>query len=498
MFESTDDIYKLIIETANEGIWVIDETNITTFVNQTMADMLGCTPENMLGRSMFEYMDEEGLNIAKRNVARRRQGIKESHEFKLIGYQGKVVWTQMSTSAFVKDGQYKGALAMVTDITEKRAREDQRKENYLNYISLFEDSPVPIWDEDFSEVKKFIDGLKSKGIINIREYFKAYPEELEACSKLLIVNNINKAVVELNEAESKEHVMNHFRELINSRSAEYAILQMEAIANNQTTCQFDAELSTFKGNTRYVNFKWSVVKGHEEDYKKVYLSTTDLTDRIIDENLKLQLSNREKAVLLKEIHHRVKNNLQIISSLLNLQSRTFDDERTKELYDMSLTRIQSMAMVHELLYRSDNFSRINYKKYLERLVHPLIEAMKNENTEITFELKVDEIELNINTSIPLGLLINEILTNSLKHGLKEQEKGKIYVSIEKNNEGKFHLKIGDDGIGFTPKNRFEDSDTLGLQLISSLIEQLGGEIKREEALKGTHYTISFEELPQNG
>lgn len=498
MFESTDDIYKLIIETANEGIWVIDESNITTFVNQTMADMLGCSPERMVGRSMFEYMDEEGLSIAKRNVAKRRQGIKESHEFKLIGFEGRVVWTQMSTSAFIKDGIYKGALAMVTDITEKRAREDLRKENHLNYISLFEDSPVPIWDEDFSQVKLFIDQLKLKGIVNMREYFTAYPDELDKCTKLLVVNNINKAVVELNEADSKEHVMNHFRELINSRSREYAILQMEAIARNETTCQFDAELSTFKGNTRYVNFKWTVVKGHEKDYKKVYLSTTDLTDRIIDENLKLQHSNREKAVLLKEIHHRVKNNLQIISSLLNLQSRSFEDEGMKELYDMSLTRIQSMAMVHELLYRSDNFSRIDYKKYLERLVNPLIEAMKDDRAEVEFDLQVNEIELNINTSIPLGLLINEILTNSLKHGLKNVDQGKIYVAIETNNDGRFVLKIGDNGVGFVSSHNFEESETLGLQLISSLVEQLGGEMERRNDLKGTHYIITFEELPQNG
>lgn len=494
MSESQNDLYKLIIETANEGIWMIDEHNLTTFANHKMAEMLGYSVAEMLGQPMFKFMDDEGIEIARKNVERRKNDIKESYEFKLIAKNGQPIWTHMSTSPINEEGRYKGALAMVTDVTEKRHHEQLIKESHLNYISLFEDSPVPLWDEDFSEIKMYLDRLKLSGVIDIRTYFEQYPYKLVECTSLLIVNNVNRAVVELNEAESKEYVIAHFRELINSRSAEYAILQMEAISNNQTTCQFDAELSTFKGNTRFVNFKWSVVKGHEHDYKKVYLSTNDLTDRIIDENLKLQHSNREKIVLLREIHHRVKNNLQIISSLLNLQSRSLEDKQTKDLFEMSLTRIQSMATIHELLYQSDNFARIDYRKYLKRLVVPLITAMKGIENNIQFELNVENIELNINTAIPLGLLINEILTNSLKHGVKNSDPGTIYVTIQNRPDGIYVLNIGDDGFGFDANVGFEHSETLGLQLISSLTEQLGGKIERLYNRKGTHYRIEFLEI----
>lgn len=495
MTEANQDLYKLIIDTANEGIWAIDSSRLTTFVNEKMAGILGYPREEILGRSLMSFMDDEGVALIKENVRRRENNEEALKQFKLIHRDGSPIWVFANVSRIIQDGKDIGALGMLTDITKEYYEHQLQKESYQSYISLFEDSPVPIWYEDFSQIKLELDKLRSSGTKDIRHYFEKNPEEITRVSSFLKVIDINKAVVELNDAESKEQVLMNYKNLLTRRSSEYAVKQFEAIWEGLPNCQFDAELKTFKGNIRYVNFKWNVVKGHEEDYKRVHLTTTDLTERIIDENLTLQNSNREKVILLKEVHHRVKNNLQIVTSLLNLQSGAIEDERTRDLFEMSLSRIQSMATVHELLYRSSNFSKIDYFEYLKTLIHPLIVSMKGVENNIQFELEVAGIELNINTAIPLGLLINEILMNALKHGIVDDAEGQIYVRINTSGDQKYMLSIGDNGKGFSYEQSLEDSDTLGLQLISSLTDQLSGTIVRDSEKAGTHYQISFEEIP---
>ncbi|MDX2362227.1 MAG: histidine kinase dimerization/phosphoacceptor domain -containing protein [Crocinitomicaceae bacterium] len=489
-------LHRLIIEKANEGIWMIDAAHKTNFVNDKMSEMLGYSVEEMMGKSMFDFMDQEGIQIAETNVDRRKSGIAESHEFKLISKDGREVWTHMNTGPILENEVYKGALAMVTNITESKLRIQEEKEISSRYFSLFENSPVPIWDEDFSLMKIYIDEKKAEGITDFRAYFTEHPDKLVECTAKMIVNDVNKAVVTLNEANSKEHILSDYNQLLTKDSAEYAIEQLVAISENRTSCEFDAELKTFGGNIRYVHMKWNVVKGHEHDYKRVYLSTSDMTRRIIAENLSLQHANREKAVLLKEIHHRVKNNLQIISSLLNLQSGSFEEEGIRDAFDVSLSRIRSMATVHEMLYKSNDFSGVDFEEYLDTLINSLVESMKGDANNIKIDLNVKNIKLNINTSIPLGLLINEIITNSLKHGIAGDQDGEIYVNINPDNDG-FIMHIGDNGKGILEDYDISSTDSLGLQLVTSLTDQLYGELKRDLSKKGVHYIIRFKELKNN-
>ena len=493
-FSDQSALYKLIIEIANEGIWIIDENNVTGYMNDKMAAMLGYQPEDVVGKSLLDFMDEPDFKIAAKGINRRKHGVSDTQEVKLITRVGEEIWTQMNISPIIINNTFRGLLGMATDITESKLNEQRLLESHANYISLFEDSPIPIWDEDFSQIKLYIDELKQKGIEDFRTYFEKNPDDLVSCVSLLIVNNINNAVVELNEAKSKEEILTRFFELRNNKTDEYVINQLVAIAENRTSCEFDAELKTLGGNIRYVHFKWTVVKGFEHNYKRVYLSTADMTKRIVDENLSLQNSNKEKAVLLKEIHHRVKNNLQIVTSLLNLQTNGIEDAKMKSLYEMSLSRIKSMATVHELLYQSEDFSKVDYLKYLKTLVHSLIESMKGETNNISVNLDVTGIKLNIHTSIPLGLLINEIITNSLKHGIHEDEPGSIYIEIKKLGDIDFVMKIGDNGKGIPTDLDITETNTLGLQLVNSLTEQLIGRLERDLSQKGTHFIVHFQEL----
>ena len=299
-------LYKLIIETANEGVWVIDADNKTTFTNTKMNQILGYEKSEMLDKDLFYFMDDEGIEISNRNIEKRKKGISEVHEFKFISKKGEVVWTEMNTSPILKEDKYLGALAMVTDITLKKKQEKKHLDAHRNYVSLFEDCPVPIWDEDFSEVKNRIDDLKAKGVTDFRKHFSNNLEDLVYCAEGLKVHDVNKAVIALNEARSKEHMMNSYSELATRDTIKHTLNQLVAVAENKLSYQDEVKLKTFAGNDRHVLMKWTVVQGYEHNYKRVYLSTTDFTDRIIEENIILQNTNKEKEILLKEIHHRVK------------------------------------------------------------------------------------------------------------------------------------------------------------------------------------------------
>ncbi|RPI76175.1 MAG: PAS domain S-box protein, partial [Desulfobacteraceae bacterium] len=207
----------------------------------------------------------------------------------------------------------------------------------------------------------------------------------------------------------------------------------------------------------------------------------------------IKTSLKEKEILLREIHHRVKNNMQIISSLLNLQSRHIQDQPLREVFRESCNRVQSMATIHEKLYQSQDLIRIDTYDYIKNLVDNLYQSYGIEPEIIEPEIRIEDVYLGIDLAIPCGLIINELVSNSLKHGFPSSWKGrgKIQVAFQAKSKDMILLTVCDNGIGM-PKDRDPDAvKTLGLRLVSILVrEQLGGEIKlRHDA--GTRYEIEF-------
>ncbi|WP_209406112.1 sensor histidine kinase [Pseudozobellia sp. WGM2] len=206
----------------------------------------------------------------------------------------------------------------------------------------------------------------------------------------------------------------------------------------------------------------------------------------------------ERDTLIKEIHHRVKNNLQVVASLLSLQSSFIKDETIKMLFRYSQYRINSMGMVHEMLYKSGDLSKIDYNTYINEMVTALIQSMKGRDNDIALETEIDNIYLNIDTSIPLGLIINEIITNSLKYGFQDTKKGVIFIRLEKVQSSGYNYKmvISDNGSGFPADVNFRNTKSLGLKLIHKLVLQLRGNIEKDNSKPGTYYIISFKEIEQ--
>ncbi|BDQ03402.1 sensor histidine kinase [Ignavibacterium sp.] len=202
----------------------------------------------------------------------------------------------------------------------------------------------------------------------------------------------------------------------------------------------------------------------------------------------------DEKILLKEIHHRVKNNLNIIIGLLELQSQNIEDVAVKEMFRESINRIRSMAIIHEYLYRSENQSAIDLSLYIESLADNLLAVYADIKKELMINYKMDSVFTDFDLAIPVGLIVNEIITNSIKHAFIERPKGKIDISLEKNNS-KIKLTIKDDGIGVPVNLDIENSKSLGLQLIKLLVSQLNGDYKiyREDGTT-VQIEIPFKEL----
>jgi PAS domain S-box-containing protein len=214
----------------------------------------------------------------------------------------------------------------------------------------------------------------------------------------------------------------------------------------------------------------------------------DITERRQAEE-QIKTSLKEKEVLIKEIHHRVKNNLQVVSSLLFLQSQTVKDEETRRILEESRNRVKSMAFIHKQLYQSKNLAHIDFAPYVRSLTRNLLTSYRPNGNAISLDVCVDDIFLALDSAIPCGLIINELVSNALKHAFLNGSAGHITVDLHQEG-GKNVLVVSDDGVGLPGDLDVQTTETLGLQLVSALVQQLDGTLELERD-SGTVFKISF-------
>jgi PAS domain S-box-containing protein len=215
----------------------------------------------------------------------------------------------------------------------------------------------------------------------------------------------------------------------------------------------------------------------------------DITDRKRSEE-KVRTSLKEKEVLLKEIHHRVKNNLQVISSLLNLQATQIKDKETAQVFRDSQSRVKAMSLVHERLYQSSDLARIDFAGYVQDVTTHLLRSYQTGQRGIRLRVDVDPVSFNIDTAIPCALIINELVSNALKYAFPNGRDGEIRIRMNQINGDNLSLVISDNGVGFPTKFSWEQTDSLGLQLVRSLTDQLNGTVEYRNG-KGSEFDIRF-------
>ena len=260
--------------------------------------------------------------------------------------------------------------------------------------------------------------------------------------------------------------------------------KIKNFSREQTYVRKDGELLS-------ANVTVSLVRDSNDSPNYFVAVFEDITERKEYER-QLQESIKEKEVLIKEVHHRVKNNMQVISSILNLQSSYIDDETALGILRESQDRIKSMSFVHESLYQSKTLSEVNFSEYIQNIARNLFHSYGRREGGLSLDFDLQEVYLNLDTSIPCGLIINEVVSNSLKYAFHGREKGVIRIGFSKLSDGKLKLIVSDNGIGLPDNFDIENAESLGLQLVTTLVTQVSGELKIDSS-NGTRFTIVFKE-----
>jgi two-component sensor histidine kinase len=210
--------------------------------------------------------------------------------------------------------------------------------------------------------------------------------------------------------------------------------------------------------------------------------------------LEVTKSLREKDILLQEVHHRVKNNLQIMSSLIKLQSHYITDPKMLDIMKETAGRIQSMAIVHSKLYNTNDYEQINFAEYVKNLTDNFWNSYGFRLKNINFNIDIIDIPLNIDTALPCGLRINELVSNAIKYAFPDNRHGEILISLKTGEDKKYILTVKDDGIGVPDNVQLSKSDTLGIQLVTLLTKQMNGDLRIwTEKDKGVEFIIKFEQ-----
>jgi two-component sensor histidine kinase len=237
---------------------------------------------------------------------------------------------------------------------------------------------------------------------------------------------------------------------------------------------------------------------HIKEIRNLNSTIIDVND-IISKNKtedRLESSEKEKEILIKEIHHRVKNNLQIISSLLNLQAQYIKDKDSLNAFHDSQNRVRAIALVHEKLYQTKNFAKIDFPDYVRDLVSNLVSTINPGVPDVHVGIDVEELYLSMDLAINLGLIITELVSNSLKHAfknnkrLKEDETDELLVSLKSQTNSRLKLKVTDNGIGFDYSLIVKKNSTLGLQLVQGFVEQIKGDLTFSGSA-GSEFEIVF-------
>ncbi len=448
-----------IIESSLDMIIAVDETGNITEFNKASQDLFGYSLEEILGAPM-RMLYESKKEYDEVSATLKKSG-SYSGEITNISKENRKFTSLLSASLIINDkGAIIGSMGVSRDITEYRANERRALEEKAKLESIFNSTEnMLMWtmDKDYK-----LTSFNNNTLNWFQEFIKEIPQLDEPILPVIerhLDENYNQG-----QLKAFDHAFNG-----KPQQFEFAVKSEEA-----GTIWLQAFL-----NPVYVD-------GKLEEVSCLMYDNTERKqiDRKIRDSLK------EKEVLLQEVHHRVKNNLQVISSILNLQSSYVSDPSTLDILQESQNRIKSMSFIHETLYRTTDFSSINFSEYIKSLSHNLIQSYRLQNCTVDFVADIDTIEMSIDQSIPCGLIVNELVSNALKYAYKDRKKGKLIIELkEKGNQ--VSLKISDDGVGLPENFKYEKNDSLGVQLVYSLTEQLDGTIEVNSE-KGTSFLITFE------
>ncbi|MEC4983076.1 MAG: PAS domain S-box protein [Oscillatoria sp. PMC 1068.18] len=443
-----------LVENSNEFIIMTNVTGEVTYLNRSGRQLIGLTKSTVLEtKSIFDFASPEDLtNIKNQVLPKLRQGKANTGEI---------------TLRHLKTGKEIPSIYNIFPI------KNQKSKHILAFGGIF---------HNLSERKKFELALQEskQEIFDILESITEGYLALDKQWRFITVNSYLEPIFQLPATELiGKNIWSVFPELIDTsfdRAYHQAFQEQITVA--------------FEDYYPFLNIWFEVRVYPYKDGISVYFR--DISDRKRAEE-KIKASLHEKELLLKETHHRVKNNLLVVSSLLEWQVDYLQNPEIVKIFEDSQNRIQTMALIHEKLYRSDNLAEIDFGDYLETLVNHIFSSCNLDSQLINLNLDLQPLNLNIESANPCGLIVNELIANIVKHAFPNNKKGEVTIKLHQHEQEKIILIVQDNGVGFPENVDWENTESLGLQLVCILTEQLEGKLELDRS-QGTKFKLTFSEL----
>jgi len=455
-----------IFNAANHMIWSVDESLKLTFFNEFYKEGIDKRFDVKVSLGARIYEVGEKMEISAREQWKDRykrafSGEQVRFELEYKDSAGKDHTAEVSLNPIFDDeGQIIEVAGISQAVTYKKAAEKKLKAQAAKIQAIFDSTAMLIWtvDKDYHIV--------SYNKIFANRHFKLLGREVSIGSNFL------------------ELLKNHLKE-----EAYEELCDLFDGAFKGEKQQFEGRILGKDGSKVWMETFFSPIYGDDNKIKEISCMSYDVSDKKFIEK-QMQESLNEKEILLQEVHHRVKNNLQVISSILNLQSSYVKDENSLNILRESQNRIKSMSFIHESLYQTKDFSGIEFSGYILSLANNLVHSYSLEVGMVHLKTEFEDTFLSLDQAIPCGLIANELISNSLKYAFDKGQAGEIFVSV-KHKGSKVTLIIADNGKGLPEGFDYENSESLGLQLVYTLKDQLDASIE-VSTKRGTKYLITFD------
>jgi len=479
---------RQIIDLVPAQVFAKDLEGRILLVDRAGADTLGMTVEEMTGRLHAEiHPDAEEV---KQMLADDRKVIEGGQtlaipEEQYLGADGQRRWLRTSKVPYITaDTSEPAILGVAVDITERKRMEEELSQHRDHLEELVEKRTAEL-QQQIAERKQVEEAL--------RESEEKYRVLIDSAGAPVSVFDTDGVVLLMNSAGaeyfgvSREEIVGKSMRDLFPDEVDVLIERNQQIFESGVGGTFEDMLG-FPTGKRWFLSNLQPLKDPSGETYAVQIVSHDITERKRAEE-EVKASLREKEVLLREIHHRVKNNLQSVGSLLNLQARRMRNEAVLQALEDSRNRIRAMFLIHETLYQSKDLSRVHFRQYVAKLVKNLRRAYGSVSGRIGCDVRGDDPPLAVDDAVPLGLVINELLTNAFRHAFPEGARGEISVTVRQIGEGEIELAVDDNGVGLPADLDVRDTETLGLQLVRDLAEgQLGGSVEVDRD-NGTQFRI---------
>jgi len=453
--KASEEKYRAVMEQSIENIYIMDiKSKKVLEANPALGNLLGYTAEEMRKLKPFDFIAHPKADIEQKISEVKKKGRVFVGERRYRCKNGRLVDVEVNASIINYLGE-KALCVVSRDITDRKKAERVLRESESLFRSLFENNIIGIY-RTTPEGQIIMANPALVKMLGFSSFQELADRNLDA----------NGFEVDYSRKDFKREM-----------EEKGQVVGLEAAWKKK-----DGSILFIRESSRVIRDKEGKILFYEGTIE-------DITERKKDEEL-IKASLREKEVLLREIHHRVKNNLQIITSLLRLQSSRVKEDDVQEMFKTAQSRIRTMALIHEKLYQSQDLSKIDLSQYIRNLTIHLLNIYRTDPKKVDLKIEIGDVYLDINTAIPCGLIINELVSNSLKYAFPGKRRGTIQIELNKDQKGKHVLLVKDNGVGLPEALNVEATDTLGLQLVNDLTKQIQGKLSWESK-PGTRFKIVF-------